>query len=145
MKRSTWRYFQRENELLLMWKSTRRAAMSAGRRGGEAIRGGGRDGDTVRIVRVDDVGLQVPDDARQPPGRWQIHLAARGDRHHLDVGGQALAQFAVRVGDDHHAVSAGAEAPAVSSTWFWPPRHVRAVSIWSENISVIRCQLPAAS
>ena len=36
-KRSTWRYFQRENELLLRWKSTRRAATSAGRRGGEAI------------------------------------------------------------------------------------------------------------
>ena len=30
MKQSTWRYFQRENELPFRWKSTRRAATSAG-------------------------------------------------------------------------------------------------------------------
>jgi hypothetical protein len=38
------------------------------------------------------------------------------------------------VRDEHRAMAGGAHPSTVSSTWFWPPRQVRAVSMCSENI-----------
>ena len=43
-----------------------------------------RHRDGVRIVRVDDVGLQPFDDAREPPRRREVHFGARGQRDELE-------------------------------------------------------------
>ena len=108
--RSTWRYFQRENELVLRWKSTRRAATRAGRVGGRRDREGrGRRGHAVRVVGVHDIGLEIADDPRQPPRGGHVHFVSSGERHDLHVGGQAAAQFAVGVADHDHAMAAGTE------------------------------------
>ena len=62
MKQSTWRYFQRESALPRRWKSTRRAATSGGFAELRAHRQRQRrHRDAVRIVRVDDVGLELLD------------------------------------------------------------------------------------
>ena len=104
MKQSTCRCFQRENEFPRRWKSTRRDATSAGCAAGAC--GGAerqrerRHGDAVRVVRVDDVRLQPLDDARQPPGRRQVHLGARRERDELEAFGGAAAQLAVRMRDE---------------------------------------------
>ena len=62
MKQSTWRYFHRENELPLRWKSTRREATSAGSTAVDVPPSrarAARHRDAVRIVRVDDVRLRA--------------------------------------------------------------------------------------
>ena len=82
----------------------RRAATRAlgGRRPHRQRQRGHRD--AVRVVRVDDVGGEPPDDSREPPGRGQIHLGARRDRNQIQAFGRAAAELAVRVRDQRGAM-----------------------------------------
>ena len=73
------------------------------------------------------------DDARQPPGGRQVHLGPRRERDQVESLGRASPQLAVRVRDERGAVADARRPLTVSSTWFWPPRQVRAVSMCSEN------------
>ena len=60
---------------------------------------------TMRIVRVQHVGLQLLHQARQAPRRAQIHLGLWRDRHQLEAFFRTLAQLAGRVRDEHRPVS----------------------------------------
>ena len=146
MKPSTCRYFHRENELPLRWKSTRRATTSGGR------------GDRRRRSTA------PPRPSRRRAGR------ARGRRRATGRAGRATgarppagrSRCAAPSGDQVVAVAAGAGAArrpgarrrrrdgraregraSVSSTWFWPPRQVRAVSIWTVSIYGFSSPLPS--
>ena len=116
MKQSTWRYFQRENELLL------EVEVDAPRGDERRLRRRRRDRqrerrhrDAVRIVRVDDVGPELLDDARQPPGRGEVHLGARRERDQLEPFRRALPQLAVRVRDERRPLADRAQAVAPST------------------------------
>ena len=68
---------------------------------------GHRDG--VRIVRVHDLRLPLPDDARQLPRRRQIDLVARRERHEIGPFGRAAIELALRVRDEHGLVAERAQ------------------------------------
>ena len=111
MKQSTWRYFQRDSALPRRWKSTRRAATSGGfgeLRAHRQREAGHRD--AVRIVRMDDVGLELLEQARQAPRRRQIHLRPRRERDEVEPFLRALPQLAVRMRDEHRAMAERAQA-----------------------------------
>ena len=112
MKQSTWRCFQRENELPLRWKSTRRDATSAGAGGAAAPSDSASDAIAiaVRIVRVNDVGLEPLDDAREAPRRRQVHLGARRNRNQLESFAGAAPQLAVGVRDERGPMADRAQA-----------------------------------
>jgi hypothetical protein len=63
----------------------------------------------VRIVGVHDVGTQLADHAGEAPCRGQVDLVPGRQRDRLHVGGQPVAQLAVRVHDDGDAVAARAK------------------------------------
>ena len=58
-----------------------------------------KNGDTVRIMGVDDVGPQPPDDSRKPPCGRQIHLGARRDGNQVEPLRGATSQLAVGMRD----------------------------------------------
>ena len=140
MKQSTCRCFQRENELPAQVKvdaargdQRRRAARRRlpSDKASEAI------ATPCASCACTTSGLEALDDARQPPGRSEVHLRARRDRNQLESFAGAAPQLAVRVRDERRTMTDRAFRPlTVSRTWFWPPRQVRAVSMWSENMSV---------
>ena len=57
------------------------------------------------IVRVDDIRPQALDDARQPPRRRQVHLAARSDWDEVEAFFHAPAQLAVRMCDERRPLA----------------------------------------
>ena len=61
--------------------------------------------DGVRIVRVHDLRLPLPDDARQLPRRRQIDLVARRERHQIGPLERAAIELALRVRDEHRLVA----------------------------------------
>ncbi len=67
-------------------------------------------GDAVRVVGVDDVGLQLLDDAVQPPRSGEVHLGFRRERNELEPFGGALAQLAVRMRDERGTLADFAQA-----------------------------------
>jgi hypothetical protein len=76
---------------------------------GQGRQGHGRHRHRVRVVRVDQVGLQVSQHARQPERRGEIHLVGRGEANQIVALAGAPGQLAVRVGDKGGAVAAGAQ------------------------------------
>ena len=112
MKQSTWRYFQRDSELPRRWKSTRRDATSGGLRELRAHRQRERGHrDAVRIVRVDDVGLELLDQRgtaatpRRGPSRC---VGASGIRS--SPPSRAGASSPSGMGHEHGAVAERAQA-----------------------------------
>ena len=107
MNRSTCRYFQRENECRCRRKSTRREATSRSPAVARPERQRHRrHRHAVRVVGVDDVGPERADDAREPPGRGEIHLGARRQRHQIVALAGAPVQHAARVRDQHGPMAA---------------------------------------
>ena len=107
MKRSTCRYFQRENECRCRRKSTRREATSRT----PAV----RDPNDSAIDAIATAwgswawttsGRNDADDARQPPRRGQVHLGARRQRHQVVALAGAPEQHAARVRDEHGPMAA---------------------------------------
>ena len=111
MKQSTCRYFHRENELPLRWKSTRRDATSAGARPSAASTAAERQRqrrhrDAVRIVRVDDVRRQPLDQTRESRHAAERSISVRGASGiELEPLGGAPPQLAVRVRDERGALA----------------------------------------
>jgi hypothetical protein len=68
-----------------------------------------RHGHGVRVVRVHDIRAVRRDDLRQPPGRGQIHLGARRQRHQIVSLAGAPVQHPGRLGDEHGPVAAFAQ------------------------------------
>ena len=64
----------------------------------------------VRIVGVDDVGLELLEQARQPPRRAEIHLGLRRERDEVQAFLRALPQLAARMRDEHRAMAERAQA-----------------------------------
>ena len=64
----------------------------------------------VRIVRVDDVGPELLEDAREPPRGGEIHLRARRQRKEVQPFVGAAAQLPARMGDERGAMSERAQA-----------------------------------
>ena len=64
-----------------------------------------RHRDSVRVVRVDHVRVEPPDDAREAPGRREVHFGAGGERNELEPLLRAPPQLAVRVRDQRGAVA----------------------------------------
>ena len=102
MKQSTCRCFHRESELPREVKvdaarrdERRHSAARAlcGRRPHRQRQR--RHRDAVRVVRVNDVGGEAPDDPREPPGRGEVHLGARRERDEVQAFGRAAAKLAV--------------------------------------------------
>ncbi len=85
-------------------RDQRRRRSALGRRRSERQRQR-RHRHAVRIVRVDDVGLQPLDDPRELPRRRQVHLGPRRDRNQVEPLRGAPAQLAVRVRDQRRAVA----------------------------------------
>ena len=106
-KTSTCRYFHFENACRLRWKSTRRAAATSGR---FAVRpficnAIADERDRHRIVRVDDVRLDVLDDFGQLPAGMDVELAARRQPHEAQALSGAPAQFAALVRHQDRALA----------------------------------------
>ena len=98
----------RERMLPFRWKSTRRDTTSGGR-GAAAVP---IDSASAAIATPcgscawTTSGVELLDDARQPPRGRQVHFASRGASGiELEPFGGALAQLAVRVGDEHRPVA----------------------------------------
>ena len=111
MKQSTCEYFQRENELCAIGDSIRRDARSGGFGVGESDRqrgGGHRDG--VRVVRVNHVGRQLLEDARQPPGGREVDLAARRERDQVVALAHPPQQLAFGMRDERRAMAERAQS-----------------------------------
>ena len=138
MKQSTWPYFQRENELCAMRNSTRREATSGGlrRRRRDRERRGGH-GHGVRVVRLDDVGPELPDHARQPPGRGQVDLVRRRQRNQVEPFGHALEQLALGVRHERRPLVELAQAEHRVHHLALAAAPRRAVSMCSENIEAL--------
>ena len=66
--------------------------------------------DAVRIVGVDDVGIQPVDDARELPAGVEIHLHSRRERNEVEPLGSAPPQLAVRVRDERGTLADFAQA-----------------------------------
>jgi hypothetical protein len=64
----------------------------------------------MRVVRVQDVGLQPLDDSRQPPCRGQVDLVSRPQRDEVHSLRHPLDQFAVGMSDERSAVAECAQA-----------------------------------
>ena len=64
----------------------------------------------MRIVRVDDRRLPLPDDLRQLPRRGEIDLVHRRERHQVRPLGGAPEQLAFAMRDEHGAVAARPQA-----------------------------------
>ena len=64
----------------------------------------------VRIVRVNDVRLQLLDDARQPPGGRQIHFCFRRERQKIETFLCALSKRPLRMRDQHRPVAERSQA-----------------------------------
>ena len=63
-----------------------------------------REGDAVRIVRVDHVGAETLHDAGESPRRRQVHLRPRGDGNQLEAFVDAAPELAVRMRDERGSV-----------------------------------------
>ena len=102
MKQSTCRYFQRDIAPLRRWKSTRREATSGGLASCvliDSASAGHRD--AVRVVGVDDVRLELLEQARQAPRRAEIHLRLRRQRNEVEPLLRPLPQLAPRMRHEH--------------------------------------------
>ena len=64
----------------------------------------------MRVMRVQNVGTQPLDDARQLPGGGKIHLGARRERDELESLRHALHQFAAGMRHERRALTDGAQA-----------------------------------
>ena len=62
----------------------------------------------VRVVRVHDVGPVHRNHAGEPPGRRQVHLRPRRERHQIVAFAGALIQHALRVRHEHGPMAARA-------------------------------------
>ena len=92
-------------------KSTRREATSVGLTGHAAVADGGRrDRHAVRIVGVDDLRLDLLEDAGQPPRRREIELRARRQADEVEAFRGAAPQLALRMRHQHGAVAEAAQA-----------------------------------
>ena len=69
-----------------------------------------RHGHTVRIVRVNDVGRQPLHDARELPGRRQIHFRARRDWNQIQPFRGAAPELAVGMRDERRALAHRSQA-----------------------------------
>src|SRR5262245_22658787 len=69
-----------------------------------------RQGNSVRIVRVNDVGSQILDDAGQPPSSMEIDLCLWRQTDEVVPFGCACGQLTLGMGDEHGPVSALAQA-----------------------------------
>ena len=69
-----------------------------------------RHRDRMRIMRVQDRRLPLPDDPRQLPRRGQIDLVHRCQRHQIGSFGRASIQLTLGVGDQHRAMAARPQA-----------------------------------
>ena len=106
MKPSTWRYFHCENALPCRWKSTRREATTLGRgTGAPNDKRQRRHRDGMRIVRVHDRRLPLPDDPRQLPRRREIDLVHRRERHQVGALGRASIELTLGVRDQHRPMA----------------------------------------
>ena len=111
MKRSTWRYFQREKAFEARRKSTRPRGYQPRlkpRSGQRQRRGGQRD--RVGVVGVNHFGTEPPEQARKTPGGVQIELAARRERVQVGSLRHPPAQLAAGVRDQRGAVALTAQA-----------------------------------
>ena len=110
MKQSTWRYFQRENELPLRWKSTRRAATSAGS-GPPLAAADPIDNASDAIATPCGSCAWITSGCSRLMTREnfhaadEVHLGARRDRDQVEPLRGAPAQLAVRVRDQRRAVA----------------------------------------
>ena len=66
-------------------------------------------GDGMRVVRVQDVGPQVFDDARKLPCRVQVDLGARREANEIVSFGRATGELALGMRDEHRAMAPFAE------------------------------------
>ena len=64
----------------------------------------------MRIVRVDDVRLQLFHDAGKPPRGRQVHLCSRPERNELETFGRSLPELPIRVRDERGPVTERAQA-----------------------------------
>ena len=83
----------------------RRSWCRRAKRKGEA-----RDRHRVRIVRVDDRGLPLPDEARELPGSRQIDLGLGRERNEIGTLGGATIELALGMGDEDCPMAARAQA-----------------------------------
>ncbi len=138
MKQSTCRYFQRERALPRRWKSTRRDATSGGLTG---------------PVLIDKASAAIA----TPCGSCAWTMAGRSCLMRRDSRHAAPRSISVRGASGSRSSPSAARwrsSPpgcatsivrwpsarrpiTVTSTWFWPPRHVRAVSMCRENIRTL--------
>ncbi len=66
-----------------------------------------RERDAVRVMRMEDRGPQLFDQARQLPGRSEVHLVAWRQRIQVGAFGHPPPQFAVRMGDQRGPMTSG--------------------------------------
>ncbi len=64
----------------------------------------------VRIVRVHDRRLHLPDEPRQLPGGREIDFAFRRERNEIGPFGGAAEELTLGVGDEHGSMAARAQA-----------------------------------
>ena len=110
MKQSTCRYFQRENELPLRWKSTRREATSDGACRLCADAPPSDSASDAIATPCGSCAWMTSGASRlttreQLPRRRQIHLGPRRQRDQLEPFGRAPPQLAVRVRDERRALA----------------------------------------